>query len=118
MYRNILETETKSFIKDSIMQGLLIGIGVFFLYVQSAVMYKCAVKFIKNRTLTFDNMNLVTYPLTSTKGIAQSLHGVGDYPKARLSFKSIFQILNTPSKINAFEYVNKDKKFPEVFWKN
>ena len=114
MYRNILETETKSFIKDSIMQGLLIGIGVFLLYVQSAVMYKCAVKFIKNRTLTFDNMNLVTYPLTSTKGIAQSLRGLGDYPKAKLSFQSIFQILNTPSEINAFEYANKDKQFPEL----
>ena len=116
IYRNILEKETKAYIKDSIMLGLLIGGGIFILYVSHAVVYKCAIKFIRKRTLTFDNMNAVMNTLmSSTDGISDSLHGIGDYPKAKLSFKSIFKIMNTPSEINAFEYANKNKQFPENF---
>ena len=116
IYRNILEKETKAYLKDSIMLGLLIGGGVFILFSSHSVVYKCAMIFIKNRTLTFNSMNAVMNTLmTSTDGISDSLHGIGDYPKAKLSFKSIFKIMNTPSEINAFEYVNKNKQFPEIF---
>ena len=116
MYRNILEKETKAHIKDSIMLGVLIGGGTFILFVSHAVVYKCALKFIRNRTLTFVNMNVVMNTLmSSTDGISDSLHGIGDYPKAKLSFKSIFKIMNTPSEINAFEYHNKNKQFPIIF---
>ena len=116
IYRNILEKETKAYLKDSIMLGLLIGGGVFILFSSHSVVYKCAIIFIKNRTLTFNSMNAVMNTLmTSTDGISDSLHGIGDYPKAKLSFKSIFKIMNTPSEINAFEYVNKNKQFPEIF---
>ena len=116
IYRNILQKETKSHIKDSIMLGLLIGGGVFVLFASHSVVYKCAIKFMRKRTLTFDDMNCVMNTLmSSTDGIADSLHGIGDYPKAKLSFKSIFRIMDTPSQINAFEYVNKDKQFPNVF---
>ena len=59
MYRNILETETKAHIKDSIMLGILIGGGIFILFASHAVVYKCAIKFIRNRTLTFDSLNVV-----------------------------------------------------------
>ena len=116
IYRNILEKETKAYIKDSIMLGVLIGGGVFILFASHAVVYKCAVKFIRNKTLTFDDMNVVMNTLmSSTDGIADSLHGIGDYPKAKLSFKSIYKTMNTPSEINAFEYFNKDKQFPNEF---
>jgi len=116
IYRNILQKETKSHIKDSIMLGVLIGGGVFVLFASHSVVYKCAIKFMRKRTLTFDDMNCVMNTLmSSTDGIADSLHGIGDYPKAKLSFKSIFRIMNTPSQINAFEYINKDKQFPSVF---
>ena len=116
MYRNILKKETKDHIKDSIMLGVLIGGGVFILFTSHAVVYKCAVKFIRKRTLTFDDMNCVMNTLmSSTDGIADSLHGIGDYPKAKLSFKSIYKVINTPSEINAFEYANKNKQFPSNF---
>ena len=116
IYRNILEKETKAYLKDSIMLGLLIGGGVFILFSSHSVVYKCAIIFIKNRTLTFNSMNAVMNTLmTSTDGISDSLYGIGDYPKAKLSFKSIYKIMNTPSEINAFEYANKNKQFPEIF---
>ena len=87
IYRNILEKETKAYIKDSIMLGVLIGGGVFILFASHAVVYKCAVKFIRNKTLTFDDMNVVMNTLmSSTDGIADSLHGIGDYPKSKIIF--------------------------------
>ena len=116
MYRSILEQETKEYLRDSIMLGLLIGGGSFLLYVAYAVVYKCSIKFIRNRTLTFYNMNCVMNTLMSSiNGIADNLHGIGDYPKAKLSFKSIYKIMNTPSEINAFENINKNKQFPNLF---
>ena len=40
-------------------------------------------------------MNVVMNTLmTSTDGISDSLHGIGDYPKAKLSFKSTSSNLN------------------------
>ena len=116
MYRNILEKETKAYLKDSIMLGFLIGLGVFILFSSHSVIYKCSFKFIRKRTLTYEDMNVVMNTLmTSTDGIADSLHGIGDYPKAKLSFKSIYRVMNTPSEINAFQAVNKDKQFPNNF---
>ena len=98
------------------MLGLLIGGGVFILFSSHSVVYKCAIKFIRNRTLTFNSMNTVMNTLmTSTDGISDGLHGIGDYPKAKLSFKSLYKIMNTQSEINAFEYANKNKQFPEIF---
>ena len=116
IYKNILDKETKAYLKDSIMLGVLIGGGTFILFLSHAVVYKCAIKFIRKKTLTYDELNAVMNTLMSaTDGIADSLHGIGDYPKAKISFKSIFRIMNTPSEINAFEYVNKNKQFPEIF---
>ena len=87
IYRNILEKETKAYIKDSIMLGVLIGGGVFILFASHAVVYKYTVKFIRNKTLTFDDMNVVMNTLmSSTDGIADSLHGIGDYPKSKIIF--------------------------------
>ena len=86
IYRNILQKETKSHIKDSIMLGVLIG-GAFILFASHSVVYKCTIKFMRKRTLTFDDMNCVMNTLmNSTDGIADSLHGIGNYPKAKLSF--------------------------------
>ena len=116
IYKNILEKETKAYLKDSIMLGVLIGSGIFILFASHSVVYKCSYIFIKKRTLTFNNMNNVMNTLmNATDGIADSLHGIGDYRKAKLSFKSLFKIMETPSEINAFEYTNKDKIFPEIF---
>ena len=116
IYKNILEKETKAYLKDSIMLGVLIGSGIFILFASHSVVYKCSYIFIKKRTLTFNNMNNVMNTLmNATDGIADSLHGIGDYRKAKLSFKSLFKIMETPSEINAFEYANKDKIFPEIF---
>jgi ABC-type multidrug transport system fused ATPase/permease subunit len=87
IYRNILEKETKAYLKDSIMLGVLIGGGVFVLFASHAVVYKCAIKFIKNRTLTFDELNVVLNTLmSSTDGISDSLHAAPAFPSPRYPY--------------------------------
>ena len=116
MYRDILKKETKAYLKDSIMLGFLIGIGTFILFSSHSVIFKCSIKFIRKRNLTYNDMNIVLNTLmTTSDGIADSLHGIGDYPKAKLSFKSIYKTINTPSEIIAFENMNKEKQFPKIF---
>jgi ABC-type multidrug transport system fused ATPase/permease subunit len=69
----------------------------------------------EKRTLTYTNMNLAMKTLTTTNGITHSLLGLAEYPKARAAFRSVFKILNTPSKINAFEEANKENINPLEF---
>ena len=115
LYKNILEKENKTNIKDSLLSGLLIGFGIFISYVCQAVIFKCSFIFMKKRILTYNNMNCAIKTLLTTNGISHSLLGLAEYPKAKLAFRSIFKILNTPSQINAFKNENKDKIFPVEF---
>ena len=111
LYKNILEKENKTNIKDSLLSGLLIGFGIFISYVCQAVIFKCSFIFMKKRILTYNNMNCAIKTLLTTNGISHSLLGLAEYPKAKLAFRSIFKILNTPSQINAFKNENEDKIF-------
>ena len=116
MYRNILEREKKDYLKDSIMSGLIFGAGVFIEYACYCAIYRASYNFIRNKSLTYDRMNIaMNLLMTSRYGISENLLGITDFPKAKLSFRSLYKILNTPSQINAFKYVNENKKFPNVF---
>jgi len=116
VYRNILEREQKDFLKDSIMNGLIFGAGVFIEYACYCAIYRASYNFIRNKTLTYNRMNIaMNLLMTSRYGIGDNLLGVNDYPKAKLSFISLYKIMNTPSEINAFEYANEGKQFPKVF---
>ena len=116
MYRSILERERNDYLKDCLMNGLIFGAGVFIEYACYCAIYRASYNFIRNKSLTYNKMNLaMNLLMTSRYGISDNLAGITDYPKAKLSFKSLYKILNTPSQINAFEYVNKDKQFPQEF---
>ena len=115
-YKKILEKEENDYFKDSLMSGLIFGVGNFIEYSCYCAIYRVSYNFIRNRTLNYDTMNIaMTLLLSSRYGISDNLIGIIDYPKAKLSFRSIYRLLNTPSEINAFEYVNKDKQFPKIF---
>ncbi len=110
MYLKILDEEKLTFIRDSLIQGFLMGIGVFAMYANNATVFHYSGVFIRKGTLKFENMNLaMNIVMTMTNGISQGLHGVADYGKAKKSFASVFRTIDTPSEINAFEEVNKGK---------
>ena len=113
MYKSILDKETSDYIKDSLILSALLGAGDFLSYASNSVAYKCAMKFIRHKTLTFAAMNNVKKTLMSyIEGTDVSIRGLSDYSKLKVAYKSIYKILNTESEINAFEYANKDKIFP------
>jgi len=113
MYKSILEKETFDYIKDSLILSALLGAGDFLSYASNSAAYKCAMKFIRHKTLTIAAMNNVKKTLMSyIEGTDVSIRGLSDYSKLKVAYKSIYKILNTESEINAFDYVNKDKVFP------
>ena len=115
LYSSILEKENSGNLKTGIISGLLFGLGIFITYACRATLIKCSFIFMKKQTLTYDNMICTLNCLLTLGGICHSLMLLAEIPKARTSFRSLFNIIKTPSEINAFEEENKDKLFPEEF---
>ena len=116
MYKNILKKENKDYIKDSLIYSVLIAAGDYLSYISNSVAYKCAMVFIRHRSLTFRVMNNVKKTLMSyIEGTDIFIRGISDFSKVKIAYKCIYRILNTLSEINAFEEENKDKEFPENF---
>ena len=110
LYKSILHKEYCDYIKDSIIISVLLSLGDFLTYASNSVAYKCAMKFIRDKKLTFGTMNNVKKTLMSYLETADiTIRGLSDYIKVRNGYKSVFRILNTISEINALEEANKDK---------
>ena len=113
IYSNILESETKNYLKNCIMQGFWVGFGLSCFDFSFAVSYKFAMIFLRNKTLSFQNLNCVIGNISnSIDGLTDILRNMGDSAKAKLSFKSVFETLDTETKINSFEIDNKEKISP------
>ena len=114
MYKSILDKENKDYIKDSLILSALIAAGDSLSYASNSVAYKCAMKFIRHKSLTFAAMNNVKKTLMSyIEGTDINIRGLSDYSKVKIAYKSIYKLLNTQSEINAFEETNKDKISPK-----
>jgi len=112
LYKSILQKEYCDYIKDSIIISVLLSLGDFLTYASNSVAYKCAMKFIRDKNLTFGTMNNVKKTLMSYLETTDiTIRGLSDYIKVRNGYKSVFRILNTTSEINALEEANKDKIF-------
>ena len=113
IYSNILESETKNYLKNCIMQGFWVGFGLSCFDFSFAVSYKFAMIFMRNKTLTFQNLNcVITNISNSCDGLTDIMRNIGDSAKAKLSFKSVFETLETETKISSFEIDNKEKISP------
>ena len=110
LYKNILEKENCDYIKDSLIISALYSLGDFLTYASNSVAYKCAMKFIRHKTLTFGTMNNVKKTLMSyLESTDITIRGLSDLAKVRNGFKSVYRILNSSTEINALEESNKDK---------
>ena len=109
LYKGILKKETSSVLGKALIAALFIALGAFVNYACYATIYKASIKFIKDQTLNFSDMNITINVLLTISGIAQNLLALADFPKAKDSFRSIYSILNIPSEINTFEEVNTGK---------
>ena len=110
LYKNILKKENCDYIKDSIIISLLLSLGDFLTYASNSVAYKCAMKFIRDRRLTFGIMNNVKKTLMSYLETTDiTIRGLSDFIRVKNGYKSVYRILNTKSEINAFKEENENQ---------
>ena len=110
IFENILNTEKKYYLKNSMMQGFWIGLGLSAYNFAFGVVYKCGFIFLRNRTITFDNlMCCITNIINSCDGLSDILRNMGDSNKAKLAYKSIFDTLDIKSDLTPFQRYNNSK---------
>ena len=110
IYLNILDLAKKDFLRDSVLKGIIIGIGIFSTFCSKATIYHFASVFIRNETLVFEDMTIcVALSVTVSIGCANGLRGLVFISKAQKSFDSIFRILDTKTEIDVSKEGNQNK---------
>ena len=113
LYMECLNSETKTFLRDSIMLGILLGFGVFCSFANHSALFYFSKKFFLNRTLDYKTMNITIQILNlMTAGISNGIRGIFDIKIAKSSFESIFKLLKTKNKIDHTKNGNKGKISP------
>ena len=104
MYMGVLESNRRQFVKDSIIAGLLVGIGQFCVIAGNTAVIAAAKHYILNNIIESDGMIMaINIVSTSSAGIGNGLGQLGDTKKASIAFKSIYSTLDTVSLINPFK---------------
>ena len=110
IYLKVLDLAKKDFLRDSILKGIIIGIGIFSTFCSKATIYHFASVFIRNETLVFEDMTVcVALSVTVSIGCANGLRGLVFISKAKKSFDSIFRILDTKTEIDVTKEGNAKK---------
>jgi ATP-binding cassette subfamily B (MDR/TAP) protein 1 len=114
LYMEILNSETKTFVRDSILLGILMGFGIFCSFANHSALFYFSKKFFLNQTLDYKTMNITIQILNlMTSGISNGIRGIFDIKIARSSFKSIFTLLNTVNQIDNTPEANEGKIIPD-----
>ena len=110
MYMGVLENNMRQFVKDSLIAGLLVGIGQFCVIAGNTAVMAAAKHYILSKKIETDGMIMaINIVSTSSAGIGNGLGQLGDTKKASIAFKSIYSTLDTVSLINPFKDDN-DKR--------
>ena len=113
-YESFLNNEKKYFLKNSILQGFWMGLGLSINNFAFGIAYKCGFIFLKNKSVTFQSLICCIYNIVnSCDGLSDILRNMGDSGKAKLAYKSVFDTLNKKIDFSPFETSNKSKLSPE-----
>jgi ATP-binding cassette subfamily B (MDR/TAP) protein 1 len=111
LYENILNSEKKNFLKDAMMQGLWLGIGLSVFNFAFGIAFKCGFIFLEKRTVTFDNlMSSINILMNTCDGLSDVLRNMGNTGKAKLAYQSVFETLDTRIKFSPFKNNNNLKQ--------
>jgi ATP-binding cassette subfamily B (MDR/TAP) protein 1 len=92
----ILQSEKNHYITDSILFGILTGLGIFFSFANHAALFYFSKNFFIDGTLEYDNMNItIQILILMVSSISNGLRGIFDIKTAKTSFNSIFSLLGT-----------------------
>ena len=113
LYMEVLHSETKHFVKDSVLFGILMGLGTFFSFTNHAALFYFSKNFFVNGSLDYNKMNItIQILILMTSSISNGLRGIFDIHTVKISFSSIFNILNTINEIDHTPEANKNKIMP------
>ena len=113
LYMEIINSETKNFLRDSILFGLLMGLGVFCSFMNHSTLFYFSEEFFLNDTLDYKKMNItIQILILMISSLSSGIRGVFDIKIAKNSLKSIFNILNTVNEIEHTQKLNEDKISP------
>ena len=114
MYLSLLLSESNKYISNALWSGFFMGFGAFATYCCCATMIYAAKEYILDFSLNFnDFMHTISPLLLMVVGISEGLNGIGDFPKAKSAFISIYKTMKTPSLIPPFYNDNQGKIIPE-----
>ena len=114
MYLSLLLAESNKYISKALWSGFFMGMGAFATYSACATMIYAAKEFILDFSLNFNDFMFTIAPLLlMVVGISEGLNGIGDYPKAKNAFISVFKTIETKSLIPPFLKDNEGKIVPD-----
>ena len=110
MYLKVLDKAKKDFLRDAILKGVLVGIGLFFTFLSKAILYHFSSIYIRNESLKFEEMTIcIALSVTMSIGCSNGLRGIVFLRKASKSFDSVFTAMDTPTEIDVTPEGNANK---------
>ena len=114
LYMEILNSEKQTFVRDSILLGVLTGFGIFCSFANHSALFYFSKKFFLDKTLSYKDMNVTIQILNLiTSGLSNGIRGVFDIKIAKTAFINIFNLLNTENEIDHTMNGNKNNISPD-----
>ena len=114
LYMEVLNSETKSFVKDSVLLGVLMGFGIFCSFANHSALFYFSKKFFLDKSLDYKTMNITIQILNlMTSGISNGIRGIFDIKTAKSAFISIFDLFKVKKEIDHTKKGNLKKINPD-----
>jgi ATP-binding cassette subfamily B (MDR/TAP) protein 1 len=110
MYTEIIDYIRRQFVKDSIIHGFFLGLGICSYFMAYAAVYAASRVYLSNFSLDSEDMStIMNVSNVALQEIANTIADLGNLPKAMDAFRAIYSTLDTISLINPFRIDNMSK---------
>ena len=107
LYENILQSSKKNFLKDAMMQGLWLGLGLSIFNFAFGIAFKCGYIFLGKGDVSFEDlMASINILMNTCDGLSDVLRNMGNTGKAKLAYQSVFETLDTKIHFSPFKNNN------------
>ena len=114
LYMEILESEKNNYVRDSILFGVLTGLGIFFTFANHAALFFFSKDFYLEGSLKYSDMNItIQILILMVSSISNGLRGIFDIKTAKSAFDSIFNLLGIVNEIDHTPEGNINKIKPD-----
>ena len=111
IFIKILKYTRKQFIRDSIIMGFFMGLGIFCYFASNIAIYAAAKKYLIDGSMESEDLSIILNVANNSMiFIINSLGDLGNLRKAAVAFRLIYSTLETNSLIPPFQKDNYGKK--------